>query len=74
MPKTLKLKTLATQIMEIHDILSKATTVQKLKKDGSLGAVTDPDNVDDAVKALKEANQMLRRVCQQGVLGVKVSP
>ena len=74
MPKTLKLKTLATQIMEIHDILSDATTVQKLKQDGTLGAVTDPDNVDDAVKALKSANQMLRRICQQGVLAVKVSP
>ena len=74
MPKTLKLKALATKIMEIHDILSDATTVQKLKQDGTLGAITDPDNVNDAVKALKNADQKLRRVCQQGVLGVKVSP
>ena len=48
--------------------------MEKLKQDGTVGAVTNPQNVDDAVAALKDANKMLRRVCQQGVFGVKVSP
>ncbi len=74
MPRTLKLKKLADQITDIHTALDAATKVEKLKQDGTVGAVTNPQNVDDAVAALKDANKMLRRVCQQGVFGVKVSP
>jgi hypothetical protein len=74
MPKTLKLSVLANQIKDTEKALKDATKVEKLKADGTVGATANPQNVDDAVKALKSANQMLRRVCQQGVLGVKVSP
>ena len=74
MPRTLKLKDVAKQIKDTENALKAATKVEKLKADGSVGAQANPQNVKDAVKALKSADQMLRRVCQQGVFGVKVSP
>ena len=74
MPKNLKLRDLAKQIKDTKNALKAATKVEKLKADGTVGAQANPQNVEDAVKAMKSADQMLRRVCQQGVFGVKVSP